>query len=458
MVDGRKALKVPMFEAPPSVDSEPKPLDEGSLTDNDGRGRWHEDTECVSIFDELGYATVVINDHEQPGLANVPRRGASKLRSGKAYVSQMNIPQLDGPFANFSRGFAAANPLESRGTSSSSTRPGCCWGVGECNRRCHEQPCAKPKAKAMVLQRRDNAVTEEEAEWDQRQQKSGTVGRLVEYYVGDSPEQDITLRAGGRQHIVVANVREGGVAASKGVRAGDRLVSIGGKKDFMGLAAGEVQRRIMPPVVLVFLGFVGKLQAEVRLTNSNHECGISLRDEICSGSTDAPVVLCEQRTFNPGFASLFLTFSEPPHNLRGVRGIRKPLLELHRIDAHHIVKRALNQSQAQEGESAPVLQVPPQVPHGYLVRDPTVPTPSGVANVVAPSGREPCETSAPPSNIGDHRARAWLLHGASPDGQEESSEADEVVPSMTQIRTRLRSWDDRNSEALTDLYVLQQTV
>jgi len=90
------------------------------------------------------------------------------------------------------------------------------------------------------------------------------------------------------------------------VKAGDRLVSIDGKKDFLGLQAKAIQEGLKTPVVLVFLGFVGKLEAEVRLRFAEKVCGISSRQEAVQGMDNAPMQLCEQRVFKVGKAHLFL--------------------------------------------------------------------------------------------------------------------------------------------------------
>lgn len=209
-------------------------------------------------------------------------------------------------------------------------------------------------------------VEEEEEEWEMRQRKSGTVGRLVVYNKGERPKEDIVLRGGGRRHVVVAGVREGGQAARTGVRAGDRLVSIDGRKDFLGLPADAVRERLCAPTVLVFLGFVGKLQAEVRLTNADHICGISARREVLRGSFDAPVTLCEERIFNVGLASLFLTVTDRPDEAEEAARpetaasvdwtssttspSNKPLFELQRSEAHGLVKRALRRLEVDQQE------------------------------------------------------------------------------------------------------------
>jgi len=153
---------------------------------------------------------------------------------------------------------------------------------------------------------RDLFLDEETQRWEERQQKSGAIGRLVPYHEGQSPKEDIRLRNGGSDHIILASLRDGGQAARAGVKAGDRLVSIDGKKDFLGLQAEAIQEGLKAPILLVFLGFKGKFEAEVRLRFAEKVCGISSRQEAVQGMDNAPMQLCEQRVFNVGKAHLFL--------------------------------------------------------------------------------------------------------------------------------------------------------
>lgn len=206
---------------------------------------------------------------------------------------------------------------------------------------------------------RKDLVDEEEAEWDHRQQKSGTVGRLVVYNKGDVPKDDIVLRGGGCRHIVVAGIREGGQAAKRGVRAGDRLVSIDGRKDFFGLAADSVREGLRAPTVLVFLGFVGKLQAEVRLTNADHMCGVPARREVLRGSFDAPLKVCEEHVFNMGLASLFLTVSDREDMVDSkisrqddeLTKNSQALFELQRSEALGLVRRAMRRLEVEKEDA-----------------------------------------------------------------------------------------------------------
>jgi len=226
----------------------------------------------------------------------------------------------------------------------------------------------------------------EEEEWDQRQQKSGTVGRLVVYREGESPRDDIVLRGGGGRHIVVAGVREGGQAARVGARAGDRLVSIDGRKDFLGLPVDVVREQLEAPTVLVFLGFVGKLQAEVRLTATDHVCcGIPTRREAVRGSDMAPLRLCQEQIFDAGVASLFLVSGPPeevtkggnPSSSNGAASDRKlPMFELQRFEAQRLVRRALRRHEALgllARENAAVEAASEHVQSSTTVENPLVP-------------------------------------------------------------------------------------
>mmetsp|Transcript_108292 Transcript_108292/g.171181 ORF Transcript_108292/g.171181 Transcript_108292/m.171181 type:complete len:453 (+) Transcript_108292:1-1359(+) len=123
-------------------------------------------------------------------------------------------------------------------------------------------------------------TSQEEMEWDERQKLTGAAARLVSYSRDESPQTDFTLRGGEGRRIVVAAVRDDGVAFTCGVTAGDLLVSIDGKKDFVGKSADDVHASLRGPCVLVFLGFVGKLAAEVRLGHKGrNKIGISSHQE-----------------------------------------------------------------------------------------------------------------------------------------------------------------------------------
>lgn len=118
----------------------------------------------------------------------------------------------------------------------------------------------------------------EEDEWLARQRLTGAIGRLVRYNEGDmTPKDDILgLRCTRRGRIMVTAVHENGIAMRAGVAAGDELVSIDGRKEFVGHPAHVVHASLRAPVTLVFLGFVGKLQAEVRVKRPPEpKCGLA---------------------------------------------------------------------------------------------------------------------------------------------------------------------------------------
>jgi len=220
----------------------------------------------------------------------------------------------------------------------------------------------------------DYFLDEETERWDQRQQKTGAVGRLVSYRIGQSPKEDIFLRGGGRHHIILSGLRDGGLAARTGVKVGDRLVSIDGKKDLLGLQAEAIQECLKAPAVLVFLGFVGKLEAEVRIPYEEQVFGISSRQEAVKGMDSASVQLCEERVFKVGRAPLFLAVmpkgveveqeeeqdeeedvvkgeenhtvtwrTTPGHSTSSTKQVLEvaTCFELQRSDAHRLVRHAL---------------------------------------------------------------------------------------------------------------------
>lgn len=151
----------------------------------------------------------------------------------------------------------------------------------------------------------------EDEEWDARQQQTGAAGRLVVYDERDRPREDLILRGGGQRRIMVTSVLEGGKASQAGVKAGDVLVSIDGRKDFQGMTADAVHASLRAPVKLVFLGFVGKLQAEVRLNYKQKLLGLSTLQQVAVGRPEAPFVLADEVVFQPSSAALLLATTTP---------------------------------------------------------------------------------------------------------------------------------------------------
>lgn len=152
---------------------------------------------------------------------------------------------------------------------------------------------------------------EEEHQWVLRKEQTGAICRLVHYADSDVvPIDDFIIRGGGEHPVSVADVHAYGPAAKAGVCAGDRLVSIDGRKDFVGLPLEKVCGILRTPATLVFMGFMGKVQAEVRLTTPNKPFGLHPRHDVTLGA--ATLTLCEETVFrSTGTASVFLTTDSP---------------------------------------------------------------------------------------------------------------------------------------------------
>jgi len=145
---------------------------------------------------------------------------------------------------------------------------------------------------------RSDFAEREDIEWEFRRQKTGAAGRLVRYELPDNPRFDIKLRGGCGQRVMVAAVADHGKAYRAGVKAGDVLVSIGGDREFASQSAVEVQASLVAPVVLVFLGFIGKLQAEVRMKCPETTYGFSSHAVAPRGMEDS-IAVVDEVCFNP---------------------------------------------------------------------------------------------------------------------------------------------------------------
>lgn len=120
--------------------------------------------------------------------------------------------------------------------------------------------------------------------WLARKRVTGVVSRQVQYLEGQRPGDDILHLYRSRQRrIVVSSLRQDGIACRSGVCPGDQLVSIDGKKDFEYRRVKEILDGLTGPVSLIFIGFCGKLQAEVLISHNRRlQCGVSDRTDICS--------------------------------------------------------------------------------------------------------------------------------------------------------------------------------
>lgn len=236
--------------------------------------------------------------------------------------------------------------------------------------------------------------SQEEDSWNRRQRKQGAVARLVVYCPGQTPSTDITLAGGSGRPVRIISVRDRSTAAIAGARIGDRLVSIDGKKNFMDLPASIIQERLKAPTKLVFMGFHGKLEAEVRLHNAEEAWGFSNQDAINEPGgvlefRDVTVLNKSMAMMAPLFLTTLLpekeckepdTYTKPTlqrswtddiasklsaqvDNCSGKRVVWKrtpghstswtkhvvpatPCFELHRLEAHSLVQRAMRSLEA----------------------------------------------------------------------------------------------------------------
>lgn len=252
-------------------------------------------------------------------------------------------------------------------------------------------------------------VLSEEENWDKRQQRAGAVARLVVYCRGETPSMDLNLAGGSGRPVQIVSLRERGIADRAGARIGDRLVSIDGKKTFMEFPAAAIQDRLKAPTSLVFMGFIGKLEAEVRLHNAQEACGISNQDAIHkhgdllelrdmtvlnkSMSLTAPLFLttlppkqeCKEPAHKPtlqrswtgitgklstqadtgiaGSDKRVIRRSTPGHSTGWTKHVVTPCFELRHFEAHSLVQRAIHSLEAttaQQTEEGVIPKLPPK--------------------------------------------------------------------------------------------------
>jgi len=246
-------------------------------------------------------------------------RDASK---GASRTQSTTRPQgttiIGGGFAAASAADAVSRNGEPLGPRSSPCSP----PQAACRRCC--RLCLGPEAE----EERDKKTRCEDEEWLNRQRLAGACARLVRYEAADAPWEDILLAGGGGRSVRVAGVQQQGQAQAAGVKVGDRLVSIDGRRITTTESAEALQHGLAAPCCLVFLGFVGKLNAEVRLSTKLPICGLSLRyqlfgagtqDRSKSSKTQAPSVVNvrieDQVEFYPSDGAFFVAASKPPSGL-----------------------------------------------------------------------------------------------------------------------------------------------
>mmetsp|Transcript_79142 Transcript_79142/g.246446 ORF Transcript_79142/g.246446 Transcript_79142/m.246446 type:complete len:419 (+) Transcript_79142:630-1886(+) len=169
-------------------------------------------------------------------------------------------------------------------------------------------------------------VDREEDEWMARKRLTGAVGRLAHYREGQRPVDDIlglTRTRYGR--IKVTALRKNGTAQSAGVEVGDQLISIDGQRPSDHSVAEAIRTSLKAPSTLIFMGFAGKLQAEVRVRQPDEpRCGLPHFADVAIAAYDrrvnSHVELCNAVVFQtPGTSLLLEVDSEatapPPQRL-----------------------------------------------------------------------------------------------------------------------------------------------
>lgn len=191
---------------------------------------------------------------------------------------------------------------------------------------------------ARGVQKIRHPAEEEEDEWLNRQRLTGAVAKLVKYHEGECPGEDILkMRSSTKGRIIVRHLLSDGPAAQAGVVPGDQLACIDGVRDF-ALAKAEVMLRdLRGPATLIFLGFVGKLQAEVRVKQPDRpRCGMSPDVAICDHTPHEAELYVQQ-------CDTVVFTREPPQSvmIASEMDSEQVMYEIRRNDARALLHGAL---------------------------------------------------------------------------------------------------------------------
>lgn len=246
----------------------------------------------------------------------------------------------------------------------------------------------------------------EENEWLARKRLTGAIGRLVRYKDSQDPRGDLLgLWCSRHGRLIVTALCKDGPASRSGVCLGDQLVSVDGIKNFDGLDADTVRGSLKAPTTLVFLGFAGKLQAEVRVRQPDQpRCGLPIAADVatCSGARGdgTNVQLCDTVVFmQPVESSLLLEVppgAKHPSKLHASapevleEEIIRPearqnarVYELRRDEAQRMLKRALRPTGRQD-----------LMRHTGVVTDLRLPPCEGIDAPLHRNSREPSPTNS----------------------------------------------------------------
>jgi len=168
-------------------------------------------------------------------------------------------------------------------------------------------------------------VDDEEKEWVMRKMKTGAVCRMAFYRSGgQEPIEDILgLRWTKTGPLKVSALLPGGTASQYGVEVGDQVVTINGREPYEGLLAEAIRMRLQAPVVIIFTGFVGKLQAEVRVRQPDSPvCGFPATTDVAAAllsdsdhmAVGEKIILRDPVVFQQAPTSLFLAVPTIPND------------------------------------------------------------------------------------------------------------------------------------------------
>jgi len=152
--------------------------------------------------------------------------------------------------------------------------------------------------------------------WEERLRRTGACARLVRYIQGDVPRRDVSFNGGDGKRLQVTWMRAQGRAHLAGVKLGDTLASIDGWQVPKDYSVETVYTKLVAPCILVFLGFIGKMNAEVRLTTQLPKCGLALREELVRDVS--PLALALGQGFSSTHAFARDVLGTPPTNFSGV--------------------------------------------------------------------------------------------------------------------------------------------
>lgn len=195
---------------------------------------------------------------------------------------------------------------------------------------------------------KDDVPDEMEDEFEVRRRITGLTGRVVQYDRGETPWEDIELRGGSGKRIEVNSIMHGGKAHLAGVKVGEVLTAVDGRRNLESLAAHVVQHNLLAPCTLVFVGFVGRLNAEVRLNVVPELCGLPVRK---AGALDEAMRtwIVEQVLLDQRAGALWLaTDSNLPDKAAKRRSvsadpcIAREFFELRPSEARNVVRGALH--------------------------------------------------------------------------------------------------------------------